>query len=176
VVRGESAFLETPAMMAFTRAVAGAAELVAADFSNTLALGGATNAIFDVSQIGEGEQYQGFENFQKTGSSTWVLLNNVGHTALDNQQWHASGERQSVNSPFTVNGGTLAGTGMIGAVTVNTNASTRQATRPATVIRIALAVGAHALSLCTGRGSLHWPAVGLRIDGRRYQVYDTSWH
>src|SRR5262249_44387931 len=47
--------------------------VVAFSAADTLALGGMTNASFDVSQIGASAQYQGFGNFQKTGASTWTL-------------------------------------------------------------------------------------------------------
>src|SRR5690606_38966512 len=47
---------------------------------DTLALGGTANTSFDLSQIGS--QYQGFNNFQKTGSSTWIV---TGNTAT---AWH----------------------------------------------------------------------------------------
>ncbi|MDQ8728877.1 autotransporter-associated beta strand repeat-containing protein [Bradyrhizobium sp. LHD-71] len=40
--------------------------------NDTLALGGMANGTFNVSQIGS--QYQGFEAFEKTGSSTWTLM------------------------------------------------------------------------------------------------------
>ena len=36
-------------------------------------LGGATNASFDVSTIGNAAQYRGFGSFEKTGGSTWTL-------------------------------------------------------------------------------------------------------
>jgi fibronectin-binding autotransporter adhesin len=39
--------------------------------ADVLTLGGAANATFDVSTIGT--QYQNFDNFQKTGTSTWTL-------------------------------------------------------------------------------------------------------
>jgi outer membrane autotransporter protein len=48
---------------------------VVAGSSDTLALGGSTNAPFDVSQIGPSAQYQDFGNYMKTGSSTWTLIN-----------------------------------------------------------------------------------------------------
>ncbi len=38
---------------------------------DTLALGGATNASFDLGQVGT--EYQGFNNFAKTGDSTWTV-------------------------------------------------------------------------------------------------------
>ena len=41
---------------------------------NTLALGGDAGAnLFDVSQIGAGQAYRGFDRFEKTGASTWIL-------------------------------------------------------------------------------------------------------
>ncbi|HEY9237507.1 MAG TPA: autotransporter-associated beta strand repeat-containing protein, partial [Burkholderiaceae bacterium] len=40
---------------------------------DTLALGGTVNGIFAVSSIGASQQYQGFESFEKTGSSAWTL-------------------------------------------------------------------------------------------------------
>ena len=47
--------------------------MVAFSSADTLALGGSTNASFNVSQIGAAAQYQGFGVFLKTGSSTWTL-------------------------------------------------------------------------------------------------------
>ena len=47
--------------------------VVAFSTADTLALGGTSNASFDVSQIGSSAKYQGFGIFQKTGSSTWTL-------------------------------------------------------------------------------------------------------
>jgi len=45
--------------------------VVAFSAADTLALGGTSNASFDVSQVGSSAQYRGFGIFQKTGSSTW---------------------------------------------------------------------------------------------------------
>jgi autotransporter-associated beta strand protein len=59
--------------------------------ADTLALGGSGSATFDVSQIGSSAQYQGFEAFQKTDTSTWTL---TGTTAAV--------------TPWAINGGTLA--------------------------------------------------------------------
>ncbi len=42
-------------------------------FTDTLRLGGTTNAAFDVSAIGATAQYRNFDTFQKTGTSTWTL-------------------------------------------------------------------------------------------------------
>jgi autotransporter-associated beta strand protein len=65
--------------------------VVAFSTADTLALGGTTNATFDVSQIGPTAQYQGFGIYEKTGTSTWTL---TGTTAAV--------------TPWTINQGTLA--------------------------------------------------------------------
>ncbi|WP_375312237.1 autotransporter domain-containing protein [Bradyrhizobium sp. A5] len=49
--------------------------------NNVLALGGAVDADFDVSQIGATKQYRGFDTFEKTGSGTWTLF------GAGNQNW-----------------------------------------------------------------------------------------
>ncbi len=72
---------------------------------DTLALGGATNDSFNVSQIGAvggSTQYQGFANFAKIGSSTWTL------TGAGN-----------ASEAWTIVDGTLAGnaTSLVGNVT-----------------------------------------------------------
>ena len=41
---------------------------------DTLVLGGTANATFDVSSVGAAAQYQNFDLFQKTGTSTWSLV------------------------------------------------------------------------------------------------------
>jgi outer membrane autotransporter protein len=48
--------------------------------TNTLTLGGTANSVFDVSTIGATAQYQNFNVFQKTGTSTWALTG-TGMTA-----------------------------------------------------------------------------------------------
>ena len=62
---------------------------VAFSTADTFALGGTTDASFDVSQIGS--QYLGFGIYEKTGTSTWTLTNTT--TAM---------------TPWTINQGTLA--------------------------------------------------------------------
>ncbi|AMO37053.1 autotransporter outer membrane beta-barrel domain-containing protein [Thauera humireducens] len=42
---------------------------------DTLTLGGGTNGSFDASKIGNSAQFKGFQNFTKTGTSTWALVN-----------------------------------------------------------------------------------------------------
>jgi len=64
--------------------------VIAFSTADTLRLGGTANASFDVSQIGASAQYQGFGNFQKTGTSTWTLTGTT--TAV---------------TPWTINQGTL---------------------------------------------------------------------
>ncbi|WP_165357520.1 autotransporter outer membrane beta-barrel domain-containing protein [Sphingosinicella sp. CPCC 101087] len=48
---------------------------------NALALGGASDAAFDVSLIGSAQQYRGFDRFEKTGSGSWTL------TGSGDQDW-----------------------------------------------------------------------------------------
>jgi uncharacterized protein with beta-barrel porin domain len=94
-------------------------KVVAFSSADTLALGGTTNASFDVSQIGV--QYLGFGIFQKTGSSIWTLTG-TNAAALP---WTIDAGTLAVNgamanATMTVNsGGALAGTGMVGATTIN---------------------------------------------------------
>ena len=71
--------------------------------AGTLILGGSTNSAFDVSTIGT--QYQGFNSFQKNGTSIWVLTG----TATAATNWTVSGGTLSVSSDANLgNGGTLA--------------------------------------------------------------------
>lgn len=42
--------------------------------NDTLILGGSANATFDISAVGAAAQYQNFDIFQKTGTSTWSLV------------------------------------------------------------------------------------------------------
>ena len=81
--------------------------------------GDASNASFDVSQIGA--QYQGFGQFAKVGTSNWTLTGtNVAALPLTVQQGILSVNGSLANSTFTVNsGGTLGGTGTVGTTMVN---------------------------------------------------------
>lgn len=65
--------------------------VVGVNTSNTLALGGATNDSFDVSQIGAAAQYQAFGTFVKKGTSTWTL---TGST--------------TASTPWAIDGGVLS--------------------------------------------------------------------
>jgi uncharacterized protein with beta-barrel porin domain len=121
--------------------------VVAFSTADTLALGGTTNASFDVSQIGSSAQYQGFGNFQKTGSSTWTLTG-TNTAALP---WAINAGTLVVNgtmpnSTMTVNnGGTLAGIGTVGATTINSGGTFAPGNSPGTITvagNLALASGA----------------------------------
>ncbi|WP_212745240.1 autotransporter outer membrane beta-barrel domain-containing protein [Cupriavidus sp. 2SB] len=80
--------------------------------NDTLRLGGDTNSVFDVSTIGDTAQYRYFDNFTKTGASTWALIGTG-----------------TVAAPWTVDQGTLqignGGTSgsLAGDVVVNTGAT-----------------------------------------------------
>ncbi len=93
--------------------------VVAFSVADIFRLGGANDASFDVSQIGA--QYLGFGIFQKTGSSIWTLAG----TKVTALPWTVNMGTLIVtgamaNSTVTVNnGGTLAGIGAVGAVTIN---------------------------------------------------------
>ena len=86
---------------------------VAAGGSNdTLAFGGSGNGTFNAGVIGAGAQYEGFERFEKTGASTWLLTG----TPLGATPWTlsggilslaADGSLGSALAPLTFNGGTL---------------------------------------------------------------------
>ncbi len=85
--------------------------VVAFSTADTLALGGSSNASFDVSQIGAAAQYRGFGVFQKTGASTWTLTG----VAIAQTDWAISagtlalgnGASLVSTSALTVNGGTF---------------------------------------------------------------------
>ncbi|MGO4174730.1 autotransporter domain-containing protein [Bosea sp. TAF32] len=69
--------------------------------TDTLILGGSTNATFDASQFGGSGQFRSFEAFSKAGTSTWTLTNSTTGT-----------------TPWVVTGGALAIStdGALGAV------------------------------------------------------------
>ncbi|WP_421091278.1 autotransporter outer membrane beta-barrel domain-containing protein [Pseudochrobactrum sp. MP213Fo] len=75
-------------------------------------LGGADNGTFDVTDIGDIAQYRGFGNFEKTGASTWTLIDTTDAVT----PWVLSGGTLStaadgslgdVSGGLTLNGGTL---------------------------------------------------------------------
>ncbi|MHA3905083.1 autotransporter family protein [Castellaniella sp. WN] len=91
--------------------------------SNTLILGGNTTDAttgLDVSRIGFGQQFQAFNDFKKTGASTWTL------TGAGSQDWTVEDGGLLVNGTarhIAVNGGFLGGTGTVGNVTVQSGAA-----------------------------------------------------
>ncbi|HTH95282.1 MAG TPA: autotransporter domain-containing protein [Rhodocyclaceae bacterium] len=85
--------------------------VVAFSAADTLALGGSTNASFDVSQIGPAAQYRNFGLFEKSGSSTWTLTGTTAATT----NWTVSGgllnfsaaNNFGASGTITLNGGGL---------------------------------------------------------------------
>jgi uncharacterized protein with beta-barrel porin domain len=89
---------------------------------DTLALGGATNASFDVSAVGAAQQYRGFNALLKSGTSNWTITG----VQTDTTAWVVDAGTLSVNgniassSGITVNaGGTLGGNGTVGNTIIN---------------------------------------------------------
>jgi uncharacterized protein with beta-barrel porin domain len=94
--------------------------VVAASAADTLQFGGATNSSFDSSTLGV--QYQGFGSYQKLGTSTWTITG----TETSTTNWlvsagtlNVSGSIASSTLTTVANGGTLLGTGTVGATQVN---------------------------------------------------------
>jgi fibronectin-binding autotransporter adhesin len=77
---------------------------------DTLVLGGAANSSFNVSQIvannpgsyGSAPVYVGFENYVKTGTSTWTLTG----VTVTNTNWDIQAGTLSIGSDSTLGGGT----------------------------------------------------------------------
>jgi outer membrane autotransporter protein len=95
--------------------------VVAFTSADTLQLGGATNASFDVSSIGPAAQFRNFGQVEKIDTSTWTLTGTTSAVTT----WTINAGTLLVNGsiagPTTVNaGGILGGTGTInGTTTVN---------------------------------------------------------
>ena len=93
--------------------------VVAFSTADSLILGGTGSASFDASLIGT--QYTGFGVFQKSGAGSWTLTGTNAAT----MSWTVGSGTLSVNgsmanSSFAVNsGGTLGGSGTVGATTIN---------------------------------------------------------
>lgn len=86
---------------------------------DTFALGGTNSASFDVSQIGPAVQYRDFEIFEKVGASQWTLTGT--NSTIPTWAMNAGMlfvESSMPNTAFTVNGGTLGGTGTLGSLGV----------------------------------------------------------
>lgn len=99
--------------------------------NNTLALGGATGANFNVSSIvnavtttgpASSTQYAGFSAFSKVGAGSWSLTGS--YTGTNTLAWSVNAGKLDVNASMsnsivTVNsGGTLSGTGTVGATAI----------------------------------------------------------
>ncbi|MDQ0317513.1 autotransporter-associated beta strand repeat-containing protein [Amorphus orientalis] len=93
--------------------------VVAGGSSDTLALGGPYSSTFNVAEIGSGNQFRGFEAFEKTGSGTWTLTG----TTTETTPWTVTGGTLSISADgnlgvgtVTLDGGTL---GLTGSFTVD---------------------------------------------------------
>jgi hypothetical protein len=81
---------------------------------DTLVFGGDQDAAFDVSNIGGGQQYRNFENFEKGGASTWTLTGTTGAIGtLDVNSGRLLLDNASLTSTTldVMAGATLGGTG-----------------------------------------------------------------
>ena len=87
--------------------------------ADSLILGGTGSASFDASLIGT--QYTGFGVIQKTGAGSWTLTGtNAGTMSWTVGSGTLSVNGSMANSSFTVaSGGTLGGSGTLGATTIN---------------------------------------------------------
>jgi subtilase-type serine protease len=92
---------------------------VTAHVSDTFQLGGSGNGTFDLSRIGPAAQYRGFGQLGSVGDATWTVVGSTTETV----PWTVAQGTLLVNGsfagPMTVTGGTLGGTGSVGATTVN---------------------------------------------------------
>lgn len=87
--------------------------------ADTFALGGATDASFDVAQLDAGAQYRGFGNFEKTGAGKWTLTGSSDQ-AIDFtvRQGRLANNAALPNAAVSIGGGgTLAGNGAVGGLT-----------------------------------------------------------
>jgi outer membrane autotransporter protein len=90
--------------------------------TDTLALGGSGLASFNVGQIGVGQQYQGFESFEKTGAGAWTLTGTTGATGpwVVNQGTLVVNGSLAQSSGLTVNsGGIIGGSGTLPMTMIN---------------------------------------------------------
>ncbi|MGJ3241822.1 MAG: autotransporter-associated beta strand repeat-containing protein [Opitutales bacterium] len=93
--------------------------VVADGSGDTLALGGTTDATFDVTQVGPSKSYRGFSHYRKTGTSTWTLEN----TTSADTPWEIASGTLSVASDDSL-GDASAGLSLNGGVLRNTSAFT----------------------------------------------------
>jgi outer membrane autotransporter protein len=97
--------------------------VVAFSTADTLKLGGAGDSNLDVSAIGAGAKYQGFGQYQKTGSSTWTLMGtSTAAMPWTVQQGTLAVDGSMANSSFAVDAGsalTVGGTVADSSITAN---------------------------------------------------------
>ncbi|MEP7456182.1 autotransporter domain-containing protein [Phyllobacterium sp. SB3] len=95
--------------------ITGNVDATATGTNDTFALGGADGGSFDVSTIGDAQQYRGFEAFEKTGASTWTLTGTTSAVT----PWAIKAGTLSISSDdslgdssggLTLDGGTLQNT------------------------------------------------------------------
>jgi uncharacterized protein with beta-barrel porin domain len=91
---------------------------VAGSGIDTFQLGGTGSGTFNLALIGAGQQYQGFTTFNVVGGF-WTVSNVFGQA-----------------DAWNVNGGTLAGTGTLADVNVNTGGTLQPGTTPGTAMTI----------------------------------------
>jgi autotransporter-associated beta strand protein len=109
--------------------------VVANGASDTLAFGGTGSGTFDASALGDSAQYRGFENLEKTGSSTWTF---TGVSSLTAGTTIAAGKLvvngSLAGSAVTINnGGTLGGGGAVGAVSIASGGKISPGNSPGTL-------------------------------------------
>jgi outer membrane autotransporter protein len=89
--------------------------------NDTLALGGEEDGAFDVGQVGDADQYQGFEHFDKAGASTWTVTGAAsfsGNATVSAGMLLVQGSLGAA-STTVADGGTLGGVGsLISNVTI----------------------------------------------------------
>ncbi len=89
---------------------------------NMLELTGTGSGTLDLGSVSANGTYEGFSNLTKSGAGLWVLSGSggslTGATTIDQGTLQLASGAAS-GSVFTVNGGTLGGTGSIGGLVVN---------------------------------------------------------
>ncbi len=82
-----------------------------ATFAQTLALGGAVDANFDMSLVGPAAQYRNFTRFVKTGTSSWALTGNTG--GMPTAAWEIQGGTLVFDDTATGQTANMLGTGAL---------------------------------------------------------------
>jgi hypothetical protein len=93
--------------------------------------GGTGDGSFDLAQIGNSAQFEGFANFAKTGTSAWTLSGTDAALA-----WDVSAGTLQVDGGIgdvTVDGGVLGGIGSVGAITLDNGGAVAPGDSPGTL-------------------------------------------